>query len=227
MLHRARRSAICYKGDMIASANLIPFAVVALGMALTPGPNMIYLLTRSITQGRRAAAISLGGVALAFLVYMLCAALGVTALLITVPMAYRALQWAGAGYLLWMAWNAVKPGARSVLQPRADLPVDGPRRLFAMGFLTNLLNPKAAVLYLSLLPQFIDPARGHALGQGVTLGLAQIAISVTVNFCVLMAAGSVAAWFSGRPAWLRVQRWLMAGVLTGLALRLALEKRQT
>lgn len=210
---------------MISSTHLIAFALVALGMVLTPGPNMIYLLTRSITQGRRAGVISLGGVALAFVFYMLSAALGLTALLVTVPLAYRALQWAGAGYLLWMAWNAVKPGARSVLQPRTDLPVDGPRRLFAMGFLTNLLNPKAAVLYLSLLPQFIEPARGPVLAQGVTLGFLQIAISVTVNFSIVMAAGSVAAWFSGRPAWLRVQRWLMAGVLTGLAVRLAFERR--
>ena len=139
--------------------------------------------------------------------------------------ARAALQWAGAAYLLWMAWNAVKPGARSVLQPRTDLPIDGPRRLFAMGFLTNMLNPKAAVLYLSLLPQFIDPARGNVLGQGVTLGLVQIAISFSVNLAIVMTAGSVASWFSGRPVWLRVQRWLMAGVLTGLAMRLALEKR--
>jgi len=210
---------------MISSASLIAFAIVALGMVLSPGPNMIYLLTRSITQGRRAGAISLAGVALAFLVYMLSAALGLTALLVTVPLAYKALQWAGAGYLLWMAWNAVKPGARSMLQPRSDLPIDGPRRLFAMGFLTNLLNPKVAVLYLSLLPQFIEPARGHVLAQGVLLGLVQIAISVTVNFSIVMAAGAVSAWFSGRPAWLRVQRWLMAGVLTGLAVRLAFERR--
>ena len=210
---------------MISSASLLAFALVSLGMVMTPGPNMIYLLTRSITQGRRAGVVSLFGVVLAFLVYMLCTALGVTALLITVPLAYRALQWAGAGYLLWMAWNAVKPGARSVLQPRTDLPIDGPKRLFAMGFLTNLLNPKAAVLYLSLLPQFIDPARGHVLAQGVLLGLLQIAISFTVNLCIVMAAGGVAAWFAGRPAWLKAQRWLMAGVLTGLAMRLALEKR--
>jgi threonine/homoserine/homoserine lactone efflux protein len=210
---------------MIPSASLFAFALVSLGMVLSPGPNMIYLLTRSITQGRCAGVISLFGVVLAFLVYMLSAALGVTALLVTVPLAYRALQWAGAGYLLWMAWNAVKPGARSMLQPRTDLPIDGPKRLFAMGFLTNLLNPKAAVLYLSLLPQFIDPARGHVLAQGLLLGLLQIAISFTVNFSIVMAAGGVAAWFAGRPAWLRVQRWLMAGVLTGLAVRLALEKR--
>ena len=210
---------------MISTSHFLAFALVSLGMVVTPGPNMIYLLTRSITQGRRAGLISLLGVVLAFLFYMLSAALGLTALLITVPLAYRALQWAGAAYLLYMAWNAIKPGARSVLQPRTDLPIDGPRRLFAMGFLTNMLNPKAAVLYLSLLPQFIEPAQGHVLLQGVELGLTQIAISFTVNAGIVMTAGSVAAWFSGRPFWLRIQRWLMAGVLTSLALKLALEKK--
>jgi threonine/homoserine/homoserine lactone efflux protein len=94
-----------------------------------------------------------------------------------------------------------------------------------MGFLTNMLNPKAAVLYLSLLPQFIDPSRGNVLGQGVSLGLVQIAISFSVNLAIVMTAGSVASWFSGRPLWLRVQRWLMAGVLTGLALRLVLDRK--
>lgn len=210
---------------MLSTSHILAFALVALGMVMTPGPNMIYLLTRSITQGRKAGFISLWGVILAFLFWMLSAALGLTALLVTVPLAYEALQWAGAGYLLYMAWNAVKPGAKSVLQPRTDLPIDGPKRLFAMGFLTNILNPKAAVLYLSLLPQFIEPEKGHVLAQGVMLGLTQIVISFTVNLSIVMAAGSVAAWFSGRPAWLRVQRWLMAGVLTSLALKLAMEKR--
>lgn len=124
---------------MIASASLAAFALVALGMVLTPGPNMIYLITRSIMQGRLAGFISLLGVILGFVFYMLCAAFGLTALLLAVPFAYAALQWAGAAYLLYMAWNAVKPGARSVLKPRSDLAADGPGKLFAMGFVTNLL----------------------------------------------------------------------------------------
>jgi len=135
--------------------SLVAFALVALGMVLTPGPNMIYLITRSIMQGRLAGFISLLGVILGFVFYMLCAAFGLTALLLAVPFAFEAIQWAGAAYLLYLAWSAVKPGARSVLQPRTDLKVDGPRKLFAMGFITNLLNPKIAVLYLSLLPQFM------------------------------------------------------------------------
>jgi len=210
---------------MVSSAALAGFALVALGMVCTPGPNMIYLLTRSIMQGRMAGFISLLGVVAGFLVYMTCAALGVTALLMAVPFAYGALQWAGALYLLWLAWNAVKPGARSVLEPRRDLMVDGPGRLFLMGFVTNLLNPKIAVLYLSLLPQFIDPAKGHVLGQGIQLGLLQISVSFSVNIVIVFTAGSLARVFATRPSWLKMQRWLMAGVLTGLAVRLVMDRR--
>jgi threonine/homoserine/homoserine lactone efflux protein len=186
---------------------------------------MIYLITRSIMQGRLAGFISLLGVILGFVFYMLCAAFGLTALLLAVPFAYAAIQWTGAAYLLYMAWNAVKPGARSVLEPRSDLAVDGPGKLFAMGFGTNLLNPKIAVLYLSLLPQFVDPTQGHVLLQSIVLGFTQITVSFTVNFCIVMAAGAVAVWFARRPAWLRAQRWAMAGVLAALAIRLALDRR--
>lgn len=143
---------------MIGFSALAAFALVALGIACSPGPNMIYLLSRSIAQGRMAGVMSLGGVTLAFVIYMLAAACGLTALFLAVPFAYAAVKIAGASYLLWLAWNAIKPGARSALTPRA-LPADPPRRLFTMGFLTSLLNPKIAILYVSLLPQFENPAR--------------------------------------------------------------------
>ncbi len=210
---------------MISLTSLAAFALVALGMVLTPGPNMIYLITRSIMQGRKAGFISLLGVVLGFAFYMLCAAFGLAVLLLTIPMAYESIQWAGAAYLLYLAWNAIKPGTRSVLEPRTDLTVDAPRKLFMMGFATNLLNPKIAVLYLSLLPQFIDPAKGHVLVQSISLGLTQIAISFTVNLAIVAAAGWVAGWFATRPAWLKAQRWLTASVLSALALRLAFDKR--
>ena len=112
---------------------LLGFAFVSLGMVLTPGPNMIYLISRSITQGPAAGIVSLGGVALGFVFYMLCAAFGITALLFAVPYAYDALRFAGAAYLLRLAWQAVKPNGRSPFQVK-KLAVDGPRKLFAMGF---------------------------------------------------------------------------------------------
>lgn len=202
--------------------SLLAFAAVALGVVLTPGPNMMYLVSRSICQGRKAGLFSLGGVVLGFLFYMLCAAFGITALLLTVPLAYDALRFAGAAYLLYLGWQAIKPGGRSPFQVR-DLPADGNRKLFLMGFLTNVLNPKIAVLYLSLLPQFIDPHAGSVLMQSLVLGLVQIAISLAVNAMIVIMAGSVATFLAARPRWLTVQRWLMGGVLAALAARLAFE----
>lgn len=210
---------------MPSSSSLIAFALICLGMVLTPGPNMIYLVSRSICQGPAAGLVSLGGVALGFVFYMLMSALGITVLVMAVPFAYDALKFAGAAYLLWLAWQAVRPGGRSPFQVR-DLPKDSPRKLFMMGLVTNLLNPKAAVLYLSLLPQFVDPALGSVLLQSVVLGASQIAISVTVNAMIALMAGSIAIFLAGRPFWMVVQRWLMGTVLAGLAVRMATEAQR-
>lgn len=205
-------------------SNLLTFAAIALGMVLTPGPNMIYLISRSICQGRSAGLISLGGVALGFVFYMLCAAFGITALIVAVPYAYDTIRIGGAIYLLWLAWQAVRPGGRSPFQVK-DLPNDSPKKLFLMGFLTNLLNPKIAVMYLSLLPQFINPADGSVLGQALVLGTTQIVISVFVNALIAISAASIAVFLTRRPAFAVVQRWVMATVLTALAVRMATEAR--
>ncbi len=210
---------------MPTTANLIGFTLVALGMALTPGPNMIYLISRSITQGPRAGLVSLIGTAACFVVYMLLAAFGITAIVMAVPFAYDVLRFAGALYLLYLAWQAIRPGGRSPFQVR-DLPVDPPAKLFAMGFLTNALNPKAAVLYLSLLPQFMTPENGNVLGQAIILGFAQIAMSVSANTLAILAAGSIATFLAKRPSWMRIQRWMMATVLGALAVRMATEARR-
>jgi len=204
---------------------LLGFALVSFGMVLTPGPNMIYLISRSITQGPAAGIVSLGGVALGFVFYMLCAAFGITALLFAVPYAYDALRLGGAAYLLWLAWQAVKPNGRSLFQVR-ELKADGPGKLFAMGFVTNLLNPKIAMLYLALLPQFIDPAQGSVLAQSLVLGSIQTVISVSVNGIIALTAGSIALFLGTRPSWLLVQRYLMGTVLAGLAVKIAFEAKR-
>ena len=153
---RVYRGAIERGFAMPTATHLVAFCLVALGMVLTPGPNMIYLVSRAICQGRQAALVSLAGVALGFVFYMLCAAFGITAIFLAIPFAYDALRAAGALYLLWLAWQAIRPGGSSPFQVR-ELPQDSPRRLFVMGLVTALFNPKVAVLYLSLLPQFITP----------------------------------------------------------------------
>jgi threonine/homoserine/homoserine lactone efflux protein len=207
------------------TSSLLAFALVSLGIVLTPGPNMIYLISRSITQGRAAGLVSLGGVALGFVFYMLCAAFGITALLFAIPFAYDALRFAGAAYLLYLAWQAMKPGGRSPFQVKT-LAIDSPRKLFAMGFVTNLLNPKIAMLYLALLPQFIDPLSGSVLTQSLILGAIQTVISVSVNAMIAMAAGGIALFLARRPSWALVQRYLMGTVLAGMAVRIAVEARR-
>ena len=194
-------------------------------MVLTPGPNMIYLVSRSISQGPKAGLISLAGVAVGFIFYVGCAAFGITALLMAVPYAYDALRYAGALYLLYMAWQAVRPGGRSPFQVR-ELPRSSPRTLFTMGLVTNLLNPKIAVMYVSLLPQFIQPDHGSVLTQSLALGMTQVAVSLSVNALIALMAGSIAGFLAGRPLWMVAQRWLMGTVLAGLAVRMALESRR-
>jgi threonine/homoserine/homoserine lactone efflux protein len=205
--------------------NLLAFVLLAFGMVLTPGPNMIYLISRSISQGPGAGLISLGGIALGFLFYVFCAAFGITAFVLAVPFAYDALRLAGVVYLLYLAWQSLKPGGGSPFHLR-ELAPDGPRKLFAMGFLTSLLNPKIAVFYLALLPQFIDPAAGSVLAQSIMLGFIQIAVSLSVNTLITLAAGSIALFLRTRPFWALVQRWLMGTVLAGFALRMAMEARR-
>ncbi|MCA2229564.1 LysE family translocator [Nonomuraea aurantiaca] len=205
------------------TGGLLGIALVSLGMVLTPGPNMIYLVSRSITQGRRAGLISLIGVALGFTVYLTATCLGLTAIFAYVPAAYTVLKLAGAAYLLWLAWNAVRPGGTSAFEPR-ELAIEPPRKLFAMGLLTCLLNPKIAILYLSLLPQFIDPAMGHVLLQSLALGSVQILIGTLVNALIAVSAGTLAAFLAGRPLWLRIQRYLMGTVLAGIAVHLIADR---
>lgn len=205
--------------------SIFGFALVALGMVLTPGPNMIYLISRSICQGQRAGFISLAGVAAGFLFYMVCAAFGITTLLFAVPFAYDILRFGGATYLLFLAWQAVQAGGISPFQIR-ELQPDSDKKLFLMGFLTNLLNPKIALLYLALLPQFIVPENGSILGQSVLLGVTQILISISVNSLIIMTAGSVANFLKGKPSWLLFQRWIMGAVLTSLAIRVSLQARK-
>lgn len=203
----------------------LAFALICLGMVLTPGPNMIYLVSRSICQGPMAGLISLGGVALGFVVYMLLTAFGITVLLLAVPFAFEVLKFCGALYLGWLAWQALRPGGRSPFQVR-DLPADSPRKLFVMGLVTNLLNPKVAILYMSLLPQFIDPSRGSVLLQSLVLGFTQIVIGVTGNGLIALSAGTIALFLAGRPFWMVVQRWLMGTVLAALAIRMVTEAQR-
>jgi len=209
---------------MLTSQEIAWFALVALALVLTPGPNMIYCISRTLCQGRGAGMVSLGGVALGFVVHLLAASFGLTAVLLAVPMAFTAIKVAGAVYLLWLAWQAVRPGGLSPFETR-ELPHDPPRKLFLMGFMTNLLNPKVAMFYLSFFPQFLHPERGDLLLQSLSLGAVQIGVSVGVNTLLILFAAGLSVFLTRSLGWMRVQRYVMGTVLGLLALRMLTEKR--
>lgn len=210
---------------MFSLTELAWFALASLLLVLTPGPNMVYCVSRTLCQGRTAGLVSLAGVLVGFLVHLCAASLGLTALLAAVPLAFDAIRLAGAAYLLWMAWQAVKPGGRAPFSPRA-LPADPPARLFRMGFLTNLLNPKVAMFYLSFFPQFLHPDRGSVLWQSAVLGVVQIGTSGLVNLLMVLGAAGITRLLSRSEGWLRAQRYLMGSVLALLAVRIAADSRK-
>ena len=209
---------------MIQTPNFIIFVGAAFLMAVTPGPNMIYLISRSICQGRAAGVMSWFGVVLGFTVHMLCASVGLTALFMAVPLGYEILKFAGAIYLLWLAWQAVRPSARSPFEAKSLSP-QPPRKLFIMGLLTSVMNPKVAIFYLSVLPQFISPGSESVLSQSLVLGVTQVFIGSSVNLVVTLSAATIAVWFSKNRLWLAVQRYVMGLVLGVLALKLLSQQR--
>ena len=159
--------------------------------------------------------------------YLALASAGLSVVFATVPVLYVAVKLAGAAYLGWLAWKAVRPGGTSVFAPvdrPVEMPADSGRKLFTMGLLTNLLNPKVAVMYASLIPQFVDVRAGHLLTQALLLGSVQIAVSLLVNAVLVGAAGAIAVFLARRPAWLRVQRYVTGTVLGLIAVKLATDK---
>ena len=208
---------------LVSGEAMLGIALVELGLVIVPGPNMIYLVSRSIAQGRRAGLISLAGVGIGFLVYLLAASAGLATLFALVPEIYLTLKLAGAAYLLWLAWNALRPGGSSVFATQ-ELEPDRPRKLFGMGLLTCLLNPKIAILYISLLPQFLDPGRGHLGAQSLVLGLTQLAVGVVMNAVFVITAGSIAVFLARRPTWMRIHRYVTGTALAVFAVRLATDR---
>lgn len=207
---------------MQGTVSIYGFLAVGGMLAITPGPNMVYVMSRSIAQGRTAGLISLAGVMLGYIFYMLGAAFGITAFFLSVPYAGSVLGAAGAIYLFYLAWQVARPGGRSPLEVR-DLPRERPRRLFAMGAATSLLNPKLAMIFLSLLPQFINYHDGSVFRQSLTLGSSLIVAFASVNAFVAVCSGSMATFLSSRPGFLLIQRWIMGAVLVVLGAHMTID----
>jgi len=209
---------------MPATETLLVFAALSLGLAATPGPNMLYLVSRALAQGTGAGMISLAGCQAGSLVIMLCAAAGLTAALFAVPYAWDALRLGGAAYLMFLAWQCVRPGGQPIFSPR-PMPREPTARLFSVGFATATLNPKVALFYVAVLPPFIDPSLGSVLTQGIVLGAVQIGVAIVFDGALVYGAAGVARFLGTRPGWMAAQRWILGAALGLIAVKLATENR--
>jgi len=196
------------------------FAAAVLLLALTPGPVWIYLLSRTLAQGRRAGYFSLFGVASGVVVHVLLAAAGLSAVVLAIPGAFDAVKLAGAAYLIYLAFSTLRGGGFT-FSPQS-LPAVPDRVLFRQALAASVLNPKVAVFYLSLFPQFINPGAGSVFGQSVVLGTVHVLISLVFDGVLVTIAALLSAWFIQRPAWLRAQRWFLGSAFGALAIWLAL-----
>lgn len=202
---------------MVSSIAVLSVSLLAVGLVLTPGPNTVYLVSRTISQGRPAGMAALLGIATGSVVYLVSSAAGAAALLMLIPQVLQGIKAAGTTYLLWLAWNTLR-GSPLVGNHAAGH--SSTSRLYLLGLATNLLNPTVAMVYLSVLPQLIDADRGHVALQGLILGSLQAIIMLTVNCLVVLGAGRIAGWVSHRPRLLRWQRWLTSTVLGAMAVQM-------
>jgi threonine/homoserine/homoserine lactone efflux protein len=192
------------------------FLMAALVLLLTPGPAVLYVVTRSIDEGRRAGLTSVLGVHVGTLVHVMAAALGLSALLAASAAAFTAVKFLGAAYLVYL-------GLRRLLDRSTPAPSSTPaaprlRRAFVDGVVVNVLNPKTALFFLAFLPQFVDASRGAVGGQVLTLGALFVALGLITDGLYALAAGTAGAWLRGHPRVRRSERWISGTMYIGLGL---------
>lgn len=203
---------------------LAPFLVAALALNLTPGADMTYVLARSVTQGRGAGVLSAFGIATGSLIHTVAAAVGLSAILLHSQAAFLAIKYAGAAYLLYLAFRALQDGrvAGAGANGRKPAPLG---RVYGDGVVINVMNPKVALFILAFLPQFVDPAKGHVAAQIVILGSLFNVGGTAVNCAVAWAGATASRRFKSSAGFARGLRWLSAAVFAGLAVRLAVSER--
>jgi threonine/homoserine/homoserine lactone efflux protein len=195
---------------------LFAFVLTCAVIELTPGPNMAYLAVLAATEGRRAGLAAVAGVALGLLLVGLLAAFGLAALISASPVLFQALRWAGVAYLLWLAWDAWREEA-----PEENAFSDNTARYFRRGLVVNLLNPKAGVFYIVMLPQFVDQS-GALVPQTVTLSLAFVGIATVIHTTIVILS-DLARGVIGTQSRRKILRRYMAVMLVAIALWFAFE----
>jgi len=208
---------------MIPLDTWLVFVVACIALAVTPGPSLLYIVSRTLVQGRPAGFMSIAGTMTGLFFHILAAAFGLSALLVAVPMAYDIVRVAGACYLAWLAWQTWRtspPVASNVTESQPYFAI------WRDGAATGILNPKVALFQLSLFPQFVDPAHGSVLMQSLVLGATQLVVLAANDSAWVLGASRVRTMIGKRPAWDAWSRRLLAGIFAALAARLLSDGRR-
>jgi len=190
------------------------FVGAAIALLLTPGPAVLYIVTRSVEQGRAAGLVSVVGICSGTLVHVVAATLGLSALLVSSARAFTTVRYAGAAYLIVLGIQTLArrpPPVADIAIERAAL-----RSVFTQGVIVNVLNPHTALFFFAFLPQFVNPSRGHVPAQMLALGLLFVGLSATTDSGWAIAAGTAGDWIRRHPRFTAGQRYVTGGALIGL-----------
>lgn len=205
---------------MIGTETLLLFCVTALALIIVPGPNIVYIIARSTSQGWKAGLVSVLGVDSATLIHVVAAAFGLSALLASSALAFNIIKYLGAAYLIYLGirtWLSKADAEEAVNQKPASA-----ARIWFQGLLTNVLNPKVALFFLAFLPQFVDPSRGNVASQMLVLGLIFTAVGFVVDLVVAFLASSAGNWLRRRTKAQQAQKWIAGSVYITLGVSTAL-----
>jgi threonine/homoserine/homoserine lactone efflux protein len=199
------------------------FTVAAITLLVIPGPSVLYIVTRSVDQGRAAGLASVGGIHVGTLVHVAAAALGLSALLVSSATAYNAVRWLGAAYLVWLGVRRLLARDEEVAAAAGpEARRHGLGRVFAQGVVVNVLNPKTALFFFAFLPQFVDVARGSVRLQVVVFGVAFVLLGLVSDGAYALLASTGAGWLRRRPGVAKASRVVSGGVLISLGVTTAL-----
>ena len=201
------------------AATLGVFVAAALGLLLVPGPAVLYIVARSIDQGRSAGLVSVLGVHLGSLVHVAAAAVGLSSLLVSSAVAFSAVKYAGAAYLIYLGLRALLTREEPVDVQVAPAPHG---KLLRQGAVVNILNPKTALFFLAFLPQFVDPDAGYVAAQLAFFGLVFVALGLVTDSLYALAAGTAGGWLRSSRLFVGARRWVSGTVFIGLGLATAL-----
>ncbi len=204
---------------------LMLFTATAFAITLVPGPSMLYVATRSISQGRRAGVYSALGLATGLFMHTLCASLGLSTVFIYFPIAFLFIKYLGAVYLVYLGIQMFLL-KKSIIETTGDSMQPCGLKVYRQGVITEILNPKTALFFLSFLPQFVDPLQGSSAIQMLVLGSVLIFIAFAMDLFIAVTGGALSKWMLNRPVIEKIQNRIAGTVLISLGIRLAFSERE-